>query len=238
MAAYPSAPAFNSITRTLEFSTKIVTGENGVEQRWPQTRGVESWTLGYTNKTLTERDAILSFFDSSKGSFAQDTSFTFDGTTYTGCYIDADSLICTENTPMRWSFSVTIRQVQRAADTGTFLDTFNVAAVQLPYTHEHRFLNVIGRTEGGRYGWNKRATPCRYWAIGGDVLTDTEADVIWDQFRLAAGRWKTFRFADPDSHTTYNTCRFVDDTLSRVYVIHDGVGEGINQIKARIQTVF
>ena len=210
------------LTRTLEFDTRIGQGDDGTEQRWPLHTGRESWALTYPRLTLAERDILLAFFEACKGSFDQAFDFVFAGTTYTGCYFDADKLQVVERNPLQWSASVTIRQVTRAADAGSLPADFPALAsgarLQRPYTLEWNFDTVAVRTEGGRFSRYRQGAPFRIWSAGGAVLTDDDAVAIWDMFRLARGRWATFHFADPDSLTEYTSCRFAEDKIERRYL--------------------
>jgi hypothetical protein len=235
MAAYPTSPAFGyPLARVLEFKTEIATGEDGTEQRWALSTGEERWTLNYPRLTLAQRDTLISAFDAAKGSFDQTLTFDFDGATFTDVHFDSDRFSAVESSLGRWTVSVTLRQVVRGADTGELPADFPVlltgARVQLPYTAERSFDNVIARTEGGRFGWYKRATPLRTWSAGGSVIDGNEAQAIFDQFRLAAGRLKSFGFTDPDSGTRYPNCRFASDTLEWRYL-----SKSVNEIRCQIQ---
>lgn len=223
MAAYPTSPAWSyPLTRTLEFETRIGQGEDGTEQRWPLHTGRESWMLSYPRLTLEERDILLAFFETSKGSYDHTFDFVFAGTTYAGCHFDADRLPVVERNPLQWSASVTIRQVTRASDVGTLPADFPAltsgAMMQRPYSHERTFDTVAVRTEGGRYVWYRRGTSLRVWSAGGPALIDDDAAAIWSMFALARGRWGTFHFTDPDSLTEYTSCRFAEDKIERRYL--------------------
>lgn len=237
MAAYPLTPAFGyPVVRTLEFRTQILEGENGTEQRWALATGEERWALTYPRLTLTQRDTLITAFDAAKGSFDQTLEFTFNGTTYTGCHFDSDKFSAVENRIGQWAVNVTLRQVSRAADTGELPADFPALStgskVQIPFTHEHDFLNETVRTEGGRFAWNRKATAVRRWSAGGTVLTDAEAQAIFDVFRLAGGRLKTFGFTDPDSAVRYASCRFASDSIEWRYV-----QKGVSAVQVQIQTV-
>jgi len=234
MPAYPTAPAWSyPLVRMLEFETRIGTGENGAEQRWPLHTGRESWTLTYPHLTLTERDILLAFFEASKGAYDQTFDFVFGGVTYSGCHFDADKFSVVERDPLRWSASVTIRQVLRTADTGSLPADFPVLAsgarMQRPYLHERTFDTVAVRTEGGRFVWYRRASGLRIWSAGGPSLSDADALAIWDMFRLARGRWASFHFTDPDSLTEYMSCRFAEDKIEWKYL-----EPGVNEVEVQI----
>ncbi len=235
MAAYPVSVPFNSVTRSLEFETRIVVGENGVEQRWPITSGEQRWVLTYNRLTLAQRDTILTAFDDAKGSFDHTLTFAFLGTTYSDIHFEEDKISPVEQAPGKWALTVALRQYKRAADTGTMPTEFPTlstgARVQLPFTHEHEFLNVTCSTEGGRHRWNRKAAAIRRWSAGGTVLSDAEADAIWELFSLAGGRWKMFGFTDPDNDTWYDS-RFAEDKIERKYV-----SPGVNAVEVLIQQV-
>ena len=223
MPAYPITPAWSyPVIRTLQFATRIGRGEDGTEQRWPLHTGRASWTLSYPRLTPAERDILLAFFESSKGSFDQTFDLSLNGTTFTGCHFDADKFAVAERNPLQYSATVTIRQVTRAADTGSLPADFPALAsgarMQRPYIHERNFDTIAVRTEGGRFTRYRRSTSLRVWSAGGPVLTDADALAIWDMFRLARGRWATFHFTDPESLTEYTSCRFAEDEIEWRYL--------------------
>jgi hypothetical protein len=236
MAAYPTSPMWAyPVTRTLEFSTGIAAGDNGTEQRWPKTGGVESWGLPYSSLTLAQRDTLLASFDAAQGSYAGDLTLAFLGTTYTGLAFDADELLFTESSPGRWSGSVKLVQAVRPVDTGSLPTDFPTltsgARVQFPYTHGRNWDTVVSRTEGGRFARAKRAATRRVWSVGGPSISTAEAQAIWDMFRLARGQWAAFGLTDPDSAVRYASCRFSADLLTWQYS-----GPDENSLTARIQT--
>jgi hypothetical protein len=218
MAAYPTSPAWSHpVTRSLEFQTLVGQGEDGSEQRSMIHAGRESWQLSYPHLSLAERDTLITAFEAAKGSFDETLSFTFLGTTFTGCYFDADKFSAVESLPKLFAANVKLCQVIRAPDSGSFPSDFPAltsgAKMQRPYTYERGFDNVSVRTEGGRYNYYRRPSSLRTWSAGGPLLSTTEAQAIWDMFRLAAGRFRSFGFTDPDSGTRYANCRFGLDTL-------------------------
>ncbi len=209
------------VTRTLTFSTSIFTGDDGTEQRSMIHAGRASWVLSYNRLSLTERDTLLTAHSTAKGSFDQTLTLSFLGTTYTRVYFDSDELSFVEQEPTVYSGSVKLCQVLRAPDTGSLPANFpalaNGCPTQRPYTHSRAFDNILVITEGGRYARYKRATPLRQWSAGGSVLGITDATAIWDFFRRARGRFRSFGFTDPDSGDSY-TVRFASDTLDLRYV--------------------
>jgi hypothetical protein len=214
---YPTTPAWGTpVVHELSFTTGIATGIDGTEQRWMLSPGVESWTLPYTYLALADRDAILAVFEACKGAYDQTVSLMCGTTNYTGLSFDADELVFTEQAgrPTLWSGSVKLTTAARAVDTGALASSFPVllsgAVVQLPFTHAENFDTASVRTEGGRYAYARRLNALRRWAVGGAALTDTEAQALWDYYRLNAGRWRSFLFRDPDSGTVYSS-RFASD---------------------------
>ena len=222
MAAYPATLPSGAtwrvpFTRTLEFRTKIGRGLDSTEQRWAETCGRERWTLTYRDLVVTDRDAIFASFETAKGDFDQTLSLTWGGTTYSNVYFQDGKLDAQESDkPARSSMKVVLCQLYRAADTGT-LGTFPLlssgARVQLPYSYSRAFDNVSVETDGGRYSYYNRASSYRTWTVGGPFLLDTEAQALWDFFRRARGKLTTFAFVDPDSGTSYPSCRFGSDQL-------------------------
>jgi hypothetical protein len=220
--SYPTSPMWkNPVTRTLAFDTGIITGKSGHEQRWMRSPGgVESFLLPYTGLTLAGRDTLLSTAESAKGSYDQTVSLVFDGNTYSGMHLDLDTFPFTESSPLVWGGTVKLSTVARAADSGSMPSDFPAlstgAITQLPSTPTRTFDTSSVRTEGARYSYAKRASGLRVWTAGGTAITKTEAQAIWDMFRLAGGRWRSFNFPDPDSGVVY-TARFAADSCQWVY---------------------
>jgi hypothetical protein len=238
MPSYPTDPAWATpIVVSLEFQTTIATGKNGTEQRWALHPGKQSWVLPYGMLTLAQRDTLLSFFETCKGAYDQTISLTINGATFTGCYLDGDAMSFTESKPTQFEGSVTIRQVSRTRDVGSVPTDFPAlstgAKLQLPYTHSKTFNTVSVKTEGSRFAYPNRSTTLRTWTVGGSVLTDAEAQAIWDCFRYARGRWATFGFTDPDSATRYANCRFGADKLDWHIL-----GAGVNSLQTTIQELL
>jgi hypothetical protein len=239
MPTYPTTnPAWATpIVVSLEFDTQIVTGKDGTEQRWARHPGKQSWVLPYGMMTLAQRDILLTLFETCKGAYDQTLSLTFGGTTFAGVYFDADALSFTESKPTQFEGSVTLRQVSRTRDSGSVPTDFPALAtgakMQLPYTHSRTFNTVSVKTEGGRYAYPNRDTSLHSWTVGGSVLTDAEAQAIWDCFRYSRGRWASFGFTDPDSTTRYDTCRFGADKLDWHIL-----GAGVNSITSAVQQLL
>ena len=238
MAVYPTTPAFRfPVTRALEFQTLIGQGDDSTEQRSMIHAGRASWTLSYPRLSLSERDILIAAFEAAKGSVDQTLSFTFLGTTYTGCYFDADKITFVESEPTVVSTTIKLCQVVRAPDTGTFPTDFPVLAngcpTQRPYTHERGFDNVAVQTEGGRWVYARRDTSLRTWSAGGSAIANAEAQAIWDLARLAGGRFRAFAITDPDSGVRYPNCRLAADTIEWRMV-----DAGQNSLTVTIQELF
>jgi hypothetical protein len=234
MSAWPTSPAFRfPVTRTIEFQTGIASGRDGTEQRWMRTTGIESWSLNYSRLSLAERDALISAYEAAKGSFDSTLSFTFAGTTYTGCYLDSDSLSFSQANPKQWSTTVKLKQAYRSPDAGSLGSDFPTltggATAQFPFTHSRTFDTDAVVTEGGRYSSYNRATPQKSWAIGGPSLTDADALAIWNYFLLARGKYAQFAYTDVDSATRYTNCRFAVDSLEWRYI-----APRVNSIQASV----
>jgi hypothetical protein len=237
MPAYPTTPVFSyPLTRSLVFQTRIHAGQDGTEQRTQLSTGEERWALSYPSLTLTVMQTLLTFFEGELGSAKQDITFTFDGVEYTNCHIDEDTFSAVESHNGRFAVSLAVVQAVRASDAGALPADFPVlstgARMQLPYTHSRKFDTAVVRTEGGRYTYSKRAAAQKSWSVGGTVLTATEAQAIWDQFRLARGMWAEFAFTDPDTATRYARCRFGSDTLEWRYT-----GYNVNAVESTIVQV-
>jgi hypothetical protein len=219
VSVYPiSNPAWSApVVRSVKFQTGILAGVNGVEQRWMLSTGVESWSLPYPRLPISQRDTLLSVFETSKGSYDQTLSLSFNGTNYTGLYFDSDTLDFTESDPNTSAGTVKLSTVVRAADAGVFPTDFpslgTGAPMQRPYVHGRGFDTSSVRTEGGRYAYARRAASLRTWTAGGSSLKDAEALAIWNMCLLACGQWRAFGFTDPDSLVRYANCRLGSDSV-------------------------
>jgi hypothetical protein len=216
MPTYPVDPMWSfPVTAALEFDTAIAAGKNGTEQRWMRNTGRASWTLPYPYLSLAQRDVLLNFFDTQKGS-AELFDFPFLGTTYVDCYFDQDELTATESESMIFAAEVRICKVVRTPDATALAANFPALAsgarMQRPYTHARTWDTVSVRTEGGRFAYSNRAATLRTWTAGGSVLTLADALAIWNHFSRAQGRYKSFTFTDPDADSTH-TARFASDRL-------------------------
>jgi hypothetical protein len=241
MPVYPvTSPAWSCpATTTLEFQTGVYTGTNGTEQRTMITAGRQSWGLTYPHASLAERDTLFTIFETAQGSFSQTLSLVWATVNYAGLFFDQDILQFTESAdkPNRFSGSVVLKQVVRTPDTGSFPSDFPTltsgARTQLPYTRGSGFRTVSVLTEGGRVAYATRASTLRTWTVGGTVLSNAEAQAIWDMFRLAGGKYRSFGMTDPDpvgSGTRYANCRFGSDTLTWTII-----SPGVNSITTSIQ---
>lgn len=226
MATYPdpltTGTSFRTpLVRKLEFQTGIARGLDTTEQRWAITPGDESFQLLYQDLSTTERNQLLTFLESTKGPFDDTWDFVFQGVTFSHCYFDFDKIDFLEQAVTGLSTAkIGIRQKRRAADTGT-LGTFPVLAsgarMMLPYTHGRTWDVVAVRTEQNRSAWYNRSTGLRSWTVGGPTLIDADAQALWDHFRRARGKLTTFTMTDPDSGSTYPSCRYGSDSLEWQY---------------------
>lgn len=235
---YPTSPAFEwPVRRTLEFRTEIHVGEDGTEQRTAITAGEAKFILTYPRLTYAQLGLLVTFFEACKGAFDSTISFALNGTTYTGLHFDADTLNATDESANRYASTVTLRQPVRAFTAGTIAAAFPAltsgAAMQRPYGYSRTFATTSVSTEGGRFAWYRNGTSYRGWTAGGPNVSDTDADAIWLQFALAAGRLKEFAFDEPETGDTYDHCRFADDLIERVYL-----GPDSNSIQTRIQEIY
>ena len=238
MSTYPTTPAWvTPIVRTLKFSTGIHQSTDGHEQRWQDTTGVESFSLPYAFLSVSDRDTLLSFFESSKGAYDQTISLAYDGThTFTGLYFDGDELLFTEDRPTLFSGVVKLTTVVRAPDTGslpTFPALSTTAFAQRPYTKGSNFDTAGVRVDGARYAYARRTTALHTWTVGGSALTSTEAQAIYDMFRLAGGQFKSFAITDPESSVVASNCRFASDVIEwRI------LGPNQNQITSTVRELL
>lgn len=102
-ALYPVSIAKRYPVRVLQF-------DDGTEQRFRQSAAVQRLVLTLDGITGDEKDEIVDFFNTSKGSFDATWSITLGGNTYSYMAFDSDSLEAVEREENSWS--MTIRLVQ------------------------------------------------------------------------------------------------------------------------------
>lgn len=239
MASLPTvrsgAKALYPFSRTSQFSTRVNQFQNGTEQRWKMRAPLHEFALQFTKINATDLASLESFWASIKGSFDKTWDYTLGGL-YATCAMLDDHMTIRQSRRLLFDVAFRFRQVAKSgaitgAGGGTFPALASGAITQLPYTrHRRGFVSRNDMPSGPRYAYTWYAGgltgfPTRdlnAWEVGGQTLTDTDADTLEAYFALQNGRYGTFTFVDPDSAASFAKCRFGQDGFERQYV-------GINQ---------
>ena len=99
----------------------------------------------------------------------------------------------------------------------TFPQIVTGVTTQLPYVSARR-CNVCKVTQdsGQQYAYYWDANTLGRWELNFSVLSSAELSTL-RTFWEARGAWDSFSFTDPDTGTTYTTCRFDGDTFEVGY---------------------
>jgi hypothetical protein len=206
--------------------TRVLTFANDTEQRFRCGAPRESWLLDFRSLRWADVAALRTFKDAQKGSFDKTWTFPFDGTSYTGCVFDDDSLTITEQAGAmkRWALSLRFRQVKTSATYSSgvspvFPQIRAGVTTQLPFVSTAAFKTYGLDVEiGQRYTYAARAIPLMSWALSFPALTQSELATLWNLFASVGGRFGTISFTDPNTGTTYPNCRFGQDSLQVRYL--------------------
>ncbi len=105
------------------------------------------------------------------------------------------------------------------------------AITQYPAGRTRAFANEVFRfLDGTEQRCRQRSGGTRRWAIGLDLLDDTELTELADFFQSQQGRFGGFSFEDPWDGTVYTNCSFEDDVLA-----HQLMGEARGSLRLVIR---
>lgn len=86
------------------------------------------------------------------------------------------------------------------------------------FTTGSSFKTLISEGEAGKERRrSKRSTQRREWKLKFGLLTEVEADLIWDFYLARKGAYEAFTWTDPVAGGSPVTVRFEDDSLTKDY---------------------
>jgi len=117
MASFPTpfagVSALYPLTSSKRYPTAIQKWTDATETRWRQSAGLQRLTLQLDQMTKTEKDSIMSFFATCKGSFDATWDITISGTLYDYMAFAADSLMPVEQAGGVWSLTIALVQTRK-----------------------------------------------------------------------------------------------------------------------------
>lgn len=105
--------ALYPLTQAKRYPVAVLKFSDGTEQRYRQAAGLNSFTLELAEITATEKDAIVDFFETCKGSFDATWDLVLAGTTYSYMAFADDKIDATESTAGVWSMSIRLVQTRK-----------------------------------------------------------------------------------------------------------------------------
>lgn len=117
MAAFPTPFAGVStlypLTTAKRYPVGVLKFDDGTEQRFRQCAGLNSFTLALDQITGDEKDAIVDFFETSKGSFDATWDLVIGATTYSYMAFADDKISATQGESGAWSLTVRLVQTRK-----------------------------------------------------------------------------------------------------------------------------
>jgi len=97
---------------------------------------------------------------------------------------------------------------------GTFPTLSTGAIAQYPLRRElHLGAEALRFLDGSAQSYRNQAAARRRWVIDLALLNETEVGALREFFEEQKGAWGTFRFTDPWTGATFNSCSFDDDVF-------------------------
>lgn len=105
--------ALYPLTIAKRYPVAVLKFTDGTEQRYRQAAGLNAFTLELSEITAAEKDAIVDFFETVKGSFDATWDLVLAGTTYGYMAFADDKIEATEGASGVWSMSVRLVQTRK-----------------------------------------------------------------------------------------------------------------------------
>lgn len=234
---YPAKVGFHYQTQVHRFI-------NGNEQRcagsWPRV----AISLEYSKLPVSDRNALVTLFQTTLGRFASDIQLTIGGDTYHNLTLGSDAFGSSEETnPNAYSTkldlitttSVSPTQLDPSG-TNTYPTLLTGATTQRPYKPGLRFRNdTCDNPYGPQYNWpwygNPTLSTCGPtlsqsfpstslggpWLLSYNNISDAELARYVGWFAYQQGMLGGFTFIDPDDSVHYAHCRHASDILQVTY---------------------
>lgn len=110
---FAGVSALYPLTSAKRYPVAILKFTDGTEQRYRQAAGLNQFTLELSEITGDEKDAIVDFFETCKGSFDATWDLVISGTTYSYMAFADDRIEATENSAGVWSMSIRLVQTRK-----------------------------------------------------------------------------------------------------------------------------
>lgn len=110
---FAGVAALYPLTHAKRYQVAVLKFTDGTEQRYRQSAGLNSFTLELAEMTTTEKDAIVDFFDTSKGSFDATWDIVINATTYSYMAFAEDKISPVWSDSGTWSLSVRLVQTRK-----------------------------------------------------------------------------------------------------------------------------
>ncbi len=210
---------------TRSFGSGVVRFLDDTEQRWRSRLMLTRFILEYKNINGYDLAVLTTFFNSQFGKFDATWSITFGGETFDDMMFDQDEMPAVESMGNHFNVSFRCQQMISADPSipalATYFPQISASGVmtQLPYPVESAYLTtMVDLPTGRRYGFKWRAAPLRLFGINYSVITDAEKDVVKDFFYSAEGKFRGFKFVDPNGNLVNFSDDFSDSSWIRTSV--------------------
>jgi hypothetical protein len=187
--------------------------------------------------TPANRTALDAFFQSCRGRYASDISFTdpWDSVAYT-CRLDSDELALEEAEAGKWNASIRLVEVSGfktlKSPVATFPALSSGAVVELPYRMSRRYGTILQSQLDDaekRYEGFNDAAGLQRWAVGGQALSDDEAEDLLDCWEGNGGPYLDFSFTEPETNTGY-TVHFMESQIEHCLIEYN-----CNQVRTMVE---
>lgn len=207
------------VTRAIQSKTSVHKFINGREQRYCSAAVLNSWTLGFEGLDFADVLTLEAFNDTVKGSFDSTWTFPFDGTSYTDCVFETDSMEFTEKDPKVFAAELKIRQTVKSGSYSTGVaavyPTINGGVItQRPFGRSDNWRTGKNKLDSGpQYAWTYLSAPLYRWVLSYPVISMSEFVTLLNFFTSMRGRWQEFTFTDPQDASVHIHCRLDVDQI-------------------------
>lgn len=110
---FAGTSALYPLTTAKRYPVGVLKFTDGTEQRFRQAAGLNSFVLSLDQITGDEKDAILSFFETAKGSFDATWDIVINSTTYSYMAFADDKISPTQGENGAWSLTIRLVQTRK-----------------------------------------------------------------------------------------------------------------------------
>lgn len=227
MTAFPALVNPFGMRRILRVGVSVrMRGDLVLEREWRSRNVQHAWEFPWNVLIDADRATLNTFFLACRGRYLNDIAYVdpFDGVTYT-CRLDQDQLLLSEVPLSHWSGSVRLVEISSFKALKAAVATFPATVPFQALTHGRQYGTVIEPQEDGselRYEDFGAALGIQRWGVGGDALTDDQAEDLLDCWEGNGGPYYEFEFTDPVTSTVYDHCHFVETECVDTLVLSNG----------------